>query len=201
MKSIVILLSSLFGAVTLQAQVALKPEDISPLLIGENIPPVSVKNPNGEDVDLKQLLKKRKTVLIVYRGGWCPYCNAHLSEVGRMEKDLINLGYQVIAVTPDAPSLLQNTADKTEIKYTLLSDPNCTFIKAMGLAFKAPQSDHKFLEPSRENNPEQILPVPSLFIVNRKGEIAFEYINPNFKTRITGYLLLSAAKVVAEQDK
>lgn len=201
MKFIVIVISSILAVARLEAQVPLKPEDISPLLIGEDIPAATLKSLNGDDVELKQLLKKRKTVLIFYRGGWCPYCNAHLSEVGRMEKDLVNLGYQVIAVTPDAPALLQSTVDKTEVKYTLLSDPKCALIKSMGLAFKAPHSDHKFLDPSRDNNPDQILPVPSLFIVNRKGEIAFEYINPNFKTRITGYLLLSAAKVVAEQEK
>jgi peroxiredoxin len=197
----VIIIATLFAIAKVNAQVPVKPEDISPLLIGEEIPSATLKNPSNEDVDIRQLFRKRKTILIVYRGGWCPYCNAHLSEVGRMEKDLINLGYQMIAVTPDAPSLLQSTVDKTEVKYTLLSDPKCGFIKSMGLAFKAPHSDHKFLDPSRDNNPEQILPVPSLFIINRKGEIAFEYINPNFKTRITGYLLLSAAKVVAEQDK
>jgi hypothetical protein len=36
-----------------------------------------------------------------------------------------------------------------------------------------------------------VLPVPSVFVTNKQGEILFEYINPNYKTRISGSLLLA----------
>ena len=29
----------------------------------------------------------QKTVLIVYRGGWCPYCNAQLADMQEIEKE------------------------------------------------------------------------------------------------------------------
>lgn len=184
-------------AVQAQAQLPSRAEDVSPLLVGETLPNASVRTLDNKIVSLSPIFKEKKTILIVYRGGWCPYCNLHLSEVGRIEKDLLALGYQVVAISPDAPDKLKPSMDKMDISYTLLSDNTGNFIKAAGLAFKAPASYDKFLEDSQGKGAALFLPVPSLFILNEKGEILFEYISPNFKQRINGYLLLAAARVFA----
>lgn len=178
-------------------QLPAKAEDISPLLIGETLPNATLRTLEDKPVVFSSILHTKKTILIFYRGGWCPYCNLHLSEIGRIEKDLLALGYQVVAVSPDAPAKLKPSMDKLEISYTLLSDTRGQLMKEIGIAFKAPPSDDKFLADSQENNGGFFLPVPSLFIVSEKGEILFEYINPNFKNRISGYLLLAAARVFA----
>jgi len=180
-----------------EAQLPSRAEDVSPLLVGEMLPNASVQTLDNKVINLSPIFKVKKTILIVYRGGWCPYCNLHLSEVGRIEKDLLALGYQVVAISPDAPEKLKPSMDKMDITYTLLSDHAGNFIKAAGLAFKAPASYEKFLEDSQGKGSELFLPVPSLFILNEKGEILFEYISPNFKQRINGYLLLAAARVFA----
>ncbi len=41
-----------------------------------------------------------------------------------------------------------------------------------------------------------LLPVPSIFIVDRMGKIHYEYINPDFKQRINPGLLKAIAKEV-----
>lgn len=180
-----------------QAQVADKPQDVSPLLIGETIPATTVRSLDNKEVTLPSLLTGKKTVLIVYRGGWCPYCSAHLAEVGQIEKDLLALGYQIIAVSPDTPENLRKSIDKNKITYTLISDKGAAFIKSAGLAFKAPAPYETLLK--ENGNPELVLPVPALFLVNEANEIVFEYINPDFKKRISGDLLLAAAKINAKK--
>lgn len=192
---IILLLQAFYFEVN--AQIVLKAEDISPLLIGERIPNATILDANNQAVKFSDIIKKRKTILIFYRGGWCPYCNEHLSDVGKIEKELDALGYQVIAVSPDAPSQLQPMQDKNDFKYTLLSDQKGDLIKATGIAFKAPVSSEKNLIPNQPDSENLILPVPSLFIIDSNGEILFEYINPNYKRRINGYLLLAAAKAIA----
>jgi len=191
----------LFSWHTFSQTIPNKPEDISPLLIGEDIPSAELKYPDGSTVKLSDLLRKRKTILIFYRGGWCPYCNAHLADVAKIEDKLIALGYQIIAISPDAPQLLKSTEAKNSIHYTLLSDQSGGLIRKMGLAFKAPAYNEKDLIQSQPDKAAQFLPVPSLFILTKKGEILFEHINPNFKSRINGYILLSAAKAFAESNE
>ena len=44
--------------------------EIRPLLIGAEIPDVTVRDASGADVSLKDVFRKEPTILIVYRGGW-----------------------------------------------------------------------------------------------------------------------------------
>ena len=174
-------------------------EDISPLLIGEKIDDLSLMNVQGERVKLKDLFSKKPTILVFYRGGWCPYCNLQLSGLQEIESDLNGMGYQVVAVSTDKPENLQSSMDKTKLSYQLFSDADLTLAKAMGIAFKAPQAYHQFLpESTGGKNKDMLLPVPSVFILNKSGEIRFEYIEPNFKERIAPELLIGVAKILID---
>lgn len=110
--------------------------DIAPLLIGEKIPDLILKSAENKDTQLAALFKNKKTVLVFYRGGWCPYCNMHLSALAEAEKQILDLRYQIIAISPDTPENLKITAEKDKVKYTLLSDSKGELIKATGIALK-----------------------------------------------------------------
>ena len=111
MKNALLTLSFLFFSVILSAQTELPKTalEISPLLIGEKIPNQSLKSADNNDVNLSDLFANKKTILVFYRGGWCPYCNVHLAALGESEKELLELGYQIIAVSPDSPLKLKMT--------------------------------------------------------------------------------------------
>ena len=173
------------------AQVPENPEDISPLLISEKVPDASLQSIEGESVSVTEILKERKSVLLFYRGGWCPYCNAHLSAVGESEQEILALGYQIIAIAPDSPAQLKATVEKQKLNYKLYSDASGVLIKAMGLAFKAPERYEKRLDNYSDGLNPGILPVPSLFVVDTDGTIIFEYINPDYKHRISSEMLMA----------
>lgn len=182
------------------AQLPEKAEDISPLLIGETIPDEAVTTVDGQTVNLHKLLKEKPTVLIFYRGGWCPYCNHHLAEVGQAEAEILKLGYQIIAVSPDDVKHLQATEEKNKLNYQLLSDSKGLLTKATGIAFKAPERYGKMLVEYSSGDNAGFLPVPAVFVLNTKGEILFEYINPNYKERMPGDLLLAVLKSLATKS-
>ncbi len=168
--------------------------DIAPLLIGEVAPDLSLLTIEGREVKLLVKLSEKKTVLIFYRGGWCPYCNLHLAELQGIEKDIVALGYQVIAISPDSPENLKASLDKHQLSYLLLTDANMALSRAFGLAYAVPEASKERLKQSSGGMNEGMLPVPSVFILNTKGEILFEYINPDYKKRLKGSLLLSVLK-------
>ncbi|MFD2932818.1 peroxiredoxin-like family protein [Spirosoma flavum] len=200
MKSILsISLLALLFAFTTGIDVPQKPEDISPLLIGETIPDVHLQTLDGKSISLLSEIAKKPTLLVFYRGGWCPYCSRQLAELRTLEPDLEKMGYQLIAVSTDSPENLKSTLDKNHLNYTLLSDADVTAAKAFGLAFKAPISYSSTLEKgSNGKNTEKLLPVPAVFLLNQQGIIKFEYINPNFKERLPGKLLKAAAEAVLD---
>ncbi|NQD72443.1 AhpC/TSA family protein [Sphingobacterium shayense] len=172
-----------------------KAEDISPLLVGENIPMVMLMSQQGEVVDLNKMVAKKPTILIFYRGGWCPYCSKQLSGLQEILGDLKGLGYQLIAISTDTPEGLNTSIKNEKLEYTLLSDSDLSVSKKFGLAFKAPKAYWDLLPQSTGGKDiDLLLPVPSVFILSRTGEIMFEYINPDITKRLKPELL----KVVAE---
>lgn len=198
----VILFFLFFGmaAFTVNAQLPEKAEDISPLLPGEKIPDVTVKASDGNDHRVMEIFSQKPTVILFYRGGWCPYCNSHLAEIQEIETEILKLGYQIIGVSPDSPENLKVTDEKIKLNYSLYSDGDGKFSKAMGIAFKAPErSSERLFEYSNGQN-KGYLPVPSVFLVDTSGTIEFEYINPEYKTRLSPQLLLSVLKTLSSNN-
>lgn len=182
---------------SVSAQVPENAEDICPLLIGESIPKATLQDSEGKQVELSKLLGNKPTVLVFYRGGWCPYCNVQLSGLVKIEKDILDLGYQMIAISPDDYRNLQTTESKESINYTLLSDPDAKFIQQMGIGFKTPLMLKGFIATKgQKGETSEIMPVPTVMIVNEKGKILFEYLNPNYKERISGEMLLAVLKTI-----
>ena len=124
-----LILFSISATVSTFAQVPTKAEDVSPLLIGEKLPEASLQNADGKVLKLSTILSQKPTVMIFYRGGWCPYCNKQLSGLVDIEKEILELGYQIVAISPDDYKNLKNTEEKEKIKYSVLSDQGGKFIK------------------------------------------------------------------------
>lgn len=181
-------------------KVAQKAEDVCPINIGEEIPSVNVRDVDGKEINLLDLTKGKKSILIFYRGGWCPYCNVHLSELQQVEDDILALGYKLIAISIDKPEKLKESLQEHSLNYELYSDSKAEVSKAFGIAFKVEDSQVEMLKNHNMNlekssgEQHHILPVPSLFIVDEEGKIIFEYVNPNYKIRMSGNLLLETAK-------
>jgi len=173
------------------------PNMINPLKIGDKIPHLILKDYKGNDFDLTKAFKKKPTILIYYRGGWCMYCNLHLGQIQEIEQQLFDLGYQIIAISADLSSKETITLKKHNIHYILLSDSKMIGAKALGLAYYAGDIYNDMLKTLEEYSGEKhyILPVPAAYVIDKKGIIKFEYINPNFKVRIDPKLLLTAAEV------
>lgn len=204
-----ILLLTIFSIITLNGQVmkdkntkaANTANEICPVKIGEKIPEVSLRNIDAKLIDLRQLVKQKQTILVFYRGGWCPYCNLQLADLNKIENDLLNLGYQIVAISIDSPEKLKESLDKHQLKYMLLSDSKAEASIAFGLAFKVADDYNKMLLSHNMNLEEasgekhHILPVPAVFILDREGTIQFEYVNPDYKIRLDGETLLKAAEV------
>ncbi len=178
-----------------------KPENVTPILINSVIPDVNLKTIDGVAISLREKVAEKPTLLVFYRGGWCPYCSRHMMDLQKIEKEIVELGYQVLAISPDRPEELSKSMNKGELTYTLLSDSPMDVSKAFGIAFKMDEkavARYKEvgidLEKSSGYN-HHLLPVPAVFIVNQEGIVKFTYVNPNYKERINGEILLTAAKV------
>ena len=195
LQHIFLILLLIAGVSSINAQIPEKAEDISPLLIGEQLPAAMLQYADGKIIAFSSILKQKPTVLVFYRGGWCPYCNVQLAGLVQIEKEILDLGYQIVAVSPDDYQNLKTTEEKENVKYTLLSDKDGKFIQDIGIAFKTATSLKDYISTkAQKGKTSDVLPVPTVMVVDQTGKILFEYINPNYKERISGDLLLSVLK-------
>lgn len=192
-----------FALLTLGLRAALAPSatEISPLPVGAKAPAVVVTTIEGTELNLTAALAQKPTVLIFYRGSWCPYCNKHLASLAGIEPQLLELGYQIIALSPDDAKGLQAMMEKNQLNYRLLSDHAMQAASAFGVAFRvdAPTIEaYKgygvTLTPVPGEPAARWLPVPAVFVIGRDGTIRFMHANPDYKVRLSAEALLVAAK-------
>ncbi len=198
MKKFIVSFSVILFSLTTFAQVAENAEDVTPIKIGEQIPNIEVTSLEGQKNSILKVAKEKPTVLLFYRGGWCPYCNRHLAAVGQSNEEIKKLGYQIIGISPDAPSKLNKSVTKNKLSYKLYSDGDASLIKVMGIAFKAPEKYSNMLLKHSDDKNSEVLPVPSLFVLDTNGKILFEYVNPDYKTRMSPEQLIKTLKSLKE---
>ncbi|NKF49811.1 AhpC/TSA family protein [Shewanella sp. WXL01] len=186
--------------------IAVDENNISPLLNGHNIPKVTLNDYQGKPVELAKLVEAKPTIFFFYRGGWCPFCNIQMGQLKAIEPKLIEMGFQLVGISPDSPEKLRESMTDNELSYMLLSDENLEATKAFGLAFFTSQKvtdmyqaklgvkNHLFK--NAQGQERLVLPVPAIYIADNQGLIHFQYANPNYKVRPASELIMTAAKLV-----
>lgn len=179
-------------------------EHVTPLMNGQNIPSVTLKDVDGNIVSLKQIVSEKPSVIVFYRGGWCPYCNTQLAGLKDIEEKVLEMGYQLIAISPDSPERLKAAKVENDYKIRLLSDANFDVISEFGIGFFLPEKTAmkyrnklgvEFV--SLDGTSKVALPVPAVYVVDRAGLVHFNYVNPNFRVRLSPELLYQATKTLA----
>lgn len=192
-----------FWAHSAEAGVADKPSEIRPLLIGQKVPKLTLLDVDGKPFSLEKAVAEKPAVIVVYRGGWCYFCNQQLSQLRLVKDQLDGLGYQIIAISPDPPEELRKTRDQHQIGVTFLSDPKLAAADALGIAYKTSAADfgseeawkHAVKALKAAGRAPDRLPIPSVFLISKRRTIFFSYVNIDFRVRLSAEVLLTAAKV------
>lgn len=173
-----------------------------PLGKGAPVPSAILKTADGKDFDLKSQIENKPTILIFYRGGWCPFCSRQLAELQESQQELLDMDYQILAISADAPDALQTTSSKHQLGYQLLSDVGMQASDAFGLAFyldaKTAERYESRFTMSAKHDGRLWLPVPAVYVVGKDGKIAFAHTDPNYRKRLPVKDLIAAAKQSAQ---
>lgn len=174
--------------------------DVCPLKVGEEVPAdVSLVNSNGDTSTVAEALSK-KSIIVFYRGGWCPYCMRHLSALHQVKEEMAELGYDIIAITPDQFDSLGVSEARAETDITIYSDSDTDVIEAFGLGWRVDDEMHEKYVNKYEldlgewsGDDHHILPVPALYVVH-DGVVQYQYVNPNYSVRLKPETLMAILK-------
>jgi len=180
------------------APVPASAQNVNPVEVGSMAPEATVKRPDGTSVSLSSLTENTPSVVVFYRGGWCPYCNTQLSALAMAREQIEALGYQVLAFSADSPAKVTEAMEANDYNYHLFSDASLNAAKAFGVAFQVDDATYQRLLgyginlEKASGKEHHLLPVPAVFIVDAEGTITFRYFNPDYKQRLSTEALLEA---------
>jgi len=171
--------------------------DNEPLKIGDVAPDFEGVNQAGDTVSLAALLEEGPVVLTFYRGNWCKYCNKYLAELDENYSKIKALGANLIAISPELPEYIQETADELENPYSIIysGTPIMQQYKVDFQMDKKTKAKYKTfgINVSKHNgNDDYTLPVPATYVIDKKGVIAYKHFDENYKVRAEVDEILSA---------
>lgn len=160
------------------------------LQVNQAAPDFTAKNQDGRTINLKSLLKNGSVVLVFYRGEWCPYCNKYLMELEQSLSNIASKGATVVAVTPEQPEFIDKSVEKTKASFPILHDEGLKIMRAYDVAYKLDEKAIKKYQRIRvdlnvingEVNREN-LPVPAVYVINKKGIITYRFFDPDYTNR------------------
>src|ERR1700722_2668082 len=172
------ILAAALWTVSAFADIPSDPAQVQPLAVGMRAPAFSAQTKDGVLRTFSPESYKKPTVVIFYRGGWCPYCNLQLSnlqlsDLHLVEPKLRQSGFEVVFLSTDRPAILYPSLKSEHIDYTLLSDSRLEAAKAFHIAFHLDDATIAKMKgfgvdlDSTTGEPLHELPVPSVFIIDR----------------------------------
>lgn len=142
----------------------------------------------GESFNLADEFKKGPTVLLFYRGEWCPFCNMTLNSYSGAMDEFNARGVQVIAVSAEEPDETFTIAEKLQLRFKCVSDPNFGLIRPMGLAMKMNNTmfgdvDLKKYFHTDDNVDHISVPIPATYVFDTNGKVVYKLVDLNVGNR------------------
>jgi len=143
--------------------------------VGAKAPPIAALDQSGKPRDFASLAgPKGLWILFTRSADWCPFCKSQLVELSTQAAAIRKLGYGVAALSYDQPAALAHFANRRQIQYPLLSDPDSKVIDAFGIR--------------NENIKDGFakgVPHPGMFLIDGNGRIEAKYFEEDYRERIT----------------
>lgn len=98
---------------------------------GDKAPAFTLLDSQGKKVSLASL-KGSRVILYAYPAAMTPGCTTQACDFRDNLRVLTKAGFTVVAISPDMPEKLAKFADKDDLDFTLLSDPDHVVLEKYG---------------------------------------------------------------------
>ncbi len=113
---------------------------------GDTFPKLTVPAIGGGTIVLPDALAGSWGVVLIYRGAWCPFCNAQLAGYAAEKPALDGLGIKVVALSVDDEATSAATAAKNHVQFPVGHSAEVDAVAAATGAFV--NANPRYLQPA-----------------------------------------------------
>jgi peroxiredoxin len=157
---------------------------------GTPMPDGALLDARSNATTLAQARAGAPSVVVFYRGAWCPYCNLALRAYQReLADELTRRGVALIAISPQKPDGTLSAQETNELSFPVLSDPGNQIGAELGILTRpterARQAQASLGLDLAEVNADgtRDLVMPTVAIVDADGVLRWIDVHPNYTTR------------------
>ena len=130
----------------------------------------------------------------------------HLSELRTVIPELRDSGFDILFLSNDRPELLYSSLQRETqedidgLDYVILSDADVNAAIALGTAFRTDKRLTDYLDKKGRDyqgssiGKHNALAVPAVYVIDRSGNIVFDFVNHDYKIRLSAEDLLAARR-------
>jgi len=149
----------------------------SQLQLGGDLPDFSLETESGDNVQSKDW-RGYPSILLFFRGNWCPLCMAQIKEISAQYKEISQRGAKVRLISPQSHKQTRALAKRFDVDMDFLVDKDLKAAKQLGLfsRFGTPMGMQALGYGS-----DTVL--PTVIITDDKGKIIFLDETDNYRVR------------------
>ena len=151
--------------------------DSQALKVGSPLPEFKLESLEGHTVS-SESFKAKPHLLLFYRGNWCPFCTAQISELAASYKRLEELGLSVVLVSPQSISKSQTLARQIDAPMVFLRDRDNVAAKQLDIL-------HQWGTPMgiQAMGYDSDTVMPTVIITDETGTIVYSDQTDNYRVR------------------
>jgi len=145
------------------------------LAVGSKLPHFKLMDAENEPFDSASL--SSPTVLLFYRGNWCPLCMAQIREIVDRYQELDDLGIKVVLISPQPEELSRKLARYHKVPFRFLVDSDNKVADKLGIAAR----NGVPVGIPGGYSPDTVM--PTLVVTNAEGTIVYSDQSDNYRVR------------------
>lgn len=161
----------------------------SALKIGDQVPDFTVRDTDGKEIQLYELLKKAPVIINFFRGNWCPFCMAELANYQESIQEFQLPAEQFLFISPQMAKYSVKLKEEQNFDLTLIADEHNEIAHQFGLVFSLSDNireifHHIEIDLSEINGDDAYeLPIPATYVISSSGKITYAFVEVNYMLR------------------
>lgn len=149
--------------------------------VGDRFPDFKLADQNNVVHDGGLFGASPLTLMVVYRGDFCPFARFELGELSRRREELRKAGIQIVAISADPPQRSTMLARFLHTDLALLSDSSEKLLGRLGL-----------VQHYRDHEPDSA--IPAFMLVDQSHRVKWIFTSPYYREQPSPQAILDAAR-------